>query len=327
MVPPRGHEGGDGAKRSTRPEPTLRIARPREERDGRVRPRSADRDQRRRTQSTSESFDAEMTVEPRRRAPLPGRDDLDEPTVTGVGREPRRGRRPARPAQAPARAARGARVRERQPDQAERAREARVRAAEAGQGAPRRAQGRTTRTRGIHLDEVAGGWVFRTSPQYAPFVRDLTKQRPVRLTRAQVETLAIIAYRQPITRPEIDDVRGVDSGPGAEAPARARPRAHPRQARRARAALHLRHDDAVPRVLRPQVAEGSADAPRVHRAHRRVARRPSRTSSARRRRTPRGAPRKRRHARRLEPRATAEAKPRAKKQSKATTRGAPCVRA
>ncbi|MDB4943984.1 MAG: Segregation and condensation protein [Labilithrix sp.] len=68
-------------------------------------------------------------------------------------------------------------------------------------------------TRGIHLDEVAGGYCFRTSPRYAPFVRDLTKQKPVRLTRAQVETLAIIAYRQPITRPEIDDVRGVDTGP------------------------------------------------------------------------------------------------------------------
>ncbi|MBX3220255.1 MAG: SMC-Scp complex subunit ScpB [Labilithrix sp.] len=68
-------------------------------------------------------------------------------------------------------------------------------------------------TRGIQLEEVAGGWVFRTSPEYAPFIRDLTKQRPVRLTRAQVETLAIIAYRQPVTRPEIDDVRGVDSGP------------------------------------------------------------------------------------------------------------------
>jgi segregation and condensation protein B len=68
-------------------------------------------------------------------------------------------------------------------------------------------------TRGMHLDEVAGGWCFRTSAQYAPFIRDLTKQKPVRLTRAQVETLAIIAYRQPITRPEVDDVRGVDSGP------------------------------------------------------------------------------------------------------------------
>lgn len=67
--------------------------------------------------------------------------------------------------------------------------------------------------RGIHLEEVAGGWVFRTSADYAPYIRDLTKQRPVRLSRAQVETLAIIAYRQPVTRPEIDDVRGVDSGP------------------------------------------------------------------------------------------------------------------
>lgn len=67
--------------------------------------------------------------------------------------------------------------------------------------------------RGIQLDEVAGGWIFRTSSAYAPFVRDLTKQKPVRLSRAQVETLAILAYRQPVTRPEIDDIRGVDSGP------------------------------------------------------------------------------------------------------------------
>lgn len=66
--------------------------------------------------------------------------------------------------------------------------------------------------RGIVLDEVAGGWQFRTNSTYAPFVRELTAQRPVRLTRAQVETLAMIAYRQPITRPEIDDIRGVDSG-------------------------------------------------------------------------------------------------------------------
>ena len=66
--------------------------------------------------------------------------------------------------------------------------------------------------RGIVLEEVAGGWLFRTNVQYAPFVRELTGGRPVRLTRAQLETLAIAAYRQPITRPEIDDIRGVDSG-------------------------------------------------------------------------------------------------------------------
>ncbi len=69
------------------------------------------------------------------------------------------------------------------------------------------------RSRGIQLDEVAGGWAFRTSAAYAPFVRDLATQKPVRLTRAQIETLAIVAYRQPITRPETDDIRGVDSGP------------------------------------------------------------------------------------------------------------------
>ncbi len=66
--------------------------------------------------------------------------------------------------------------------------------------------------RGIVLDEIAGGWLFRTNAQYAPFVRELTGGRPVRLSRAQLETLAIAAYRQPITRPEIDEIRGVDSG-------------------------------------------------------------------------------------------------------------------
>jgi len=66
--------------------------------------------------------------------------------------------------------------------------------------------------RGIVLDEIAGGWLFRTNVEYAPFVRELTSERPVRLTRAQVETLAIVAYRQPVTRPEIDEIRGVDSG-------------------------------------------------------------------------------------------------------------------
>src|SRR5262249_54887311 len=42
--------------------------------------------------------------------------------------------------------------------------------------------------------------------------REFTEQKAVRMSRAQIETLAIVAYRQPITRPEIDEVRGVDSG-------------------------------------------------------------------------------------------------------------------
>jgi segregation and condensation protein B len=66
--------------------------------------------------------------------------------------------------------------------------------------------------RGIELHEVAGGWQLRTAPENAPWVQRLLQQKPVRLSRAQIETLAIIAYRQPITRPEIDDIRGVDSG-------------------------------------------------------------------------------------------------------------------
>jgi segregation and condensation protein B len=66
--------------------------------------------------------------------------------------------------------------------------------------------------RGFRLDEIAGGFVFRTSPAYAPFVREQVAKKPVRMTRAQIETLAIVAYRQPVTRPEVDDVRGVDSG-------------------------------------------------------------------------------------------------------------------
>jgi len=65
--------------------------------------------------------------------------------------------------------------------------------------------------RGIVLHEVAGGYQFRTSPICSEWVQQLVAGRPVRLSRAQLETLAIIAYRQPITRPEIDDIRGVDS--------------------------------------------------------------------------------------------------------------------
>ena len=65
--------------------------------------------------------------------------------------------------------------------------------------------------RGLILQQVSGGYQFRTRTQFSPWVQQLIAGRPVRLSRAQLETLAIIAYRQPITRPEIDDIRGVDS--------------------------------------------------------------------------------------------------------------------
>ncbi len=67
-------------------------------------------------------------------------------------------------------------------------------------------------SRGFQLHQVAGGYQFRTNPDNAQWVQKLLAQKPVRLTRAQIETLAICAYRQPVTRPEIDEIRGVDSG-------------------------------------------------------------------------------------------------------------------
>jgi segregation and condensation protein B len=63
--------------------------------------------------------------------------------------------------------------------------------------------------RGLVLAEIAGGWQFRTAPANAPWVQKLLAGRPVRLSRPQLETLAIIAYRQPVTRGDIEDIRGV----------------------------------------------------------------------------------------------------------------------
>jgi segregation and condensation protein B len=65
---------------------------------------------------------------------------------------------------------------------------------------------------GIVLYEVAGAWQFRTDPHSSEYVRRYLRVKPQRLTRAAVETLAIIAYRQPVTRPELEEIRGVDCG-------------------------------------------------------------------------------------------------------------------
>lgn len=66
--------------------------------------------------------------------------------------------------------------------------------------------------RGVVLREVAGGFQLRTRPEYAPWVMQLRRSRHMNLSRAATETLAIIAYRQPVTRAEIEGLRGVDSG-------------------------------------------------------------------------------------------------------------------
>jgi len=66
--------------------------------------------------------------------------------------------------------------------------------------------------RGYFLQEVAGGYQYRTRPNYSMWVKKLKKIKPFRLTLSTMETLAIIAYNQPIIRAEIDKIRGVDSG-------------------------------------------------------------------------------------------------------------------
>ena len=63
--------------------------------------------------------------------------------------------------------------------------------------------------RGVELVEVAGGFRFQTKAAHAPALRVLRESRPPRYSRALLETLAIIAYRQPVTRGDIEDVRGV----------------------------------------------------------------------------------------------------------------------
>ena len=67
-------------------------------------------------------------------------------------------------------------------------------------------------TGGVALIDLGGRWQLRTEPQTGAYVRRLLQVKPLRLTRAALETLAIIAYRQPITRPEMEDLRGVDCG-------------------------------------------------------------------------------------------------------------------
>ena len=64
--------------------------------------------------------------------------------------------------------------------------------------------------RGIQLQEVAGGYQFRTARENAEWVRAVFRDKPARLGRAALETLAIIAYKQPVTRAEVEAVRGVD---------------------------------------------------------------------------------------------------------------------
>jgi segregation and condensation protein B len=63
--------------------------------------------------------------------------------------------------------------------------------------------------RGVELVQVASGWRFQSRPAMRPFLDRLHPEKPLKYTRAAMETLAIIAYRQPVTRGDMEDIRGV----------------------------------------------------------------------------------------------------------------------
>jgi len=65
---------------------------------------------------------------------------------------------------------------------------------------------------GLRLVEVAGGWQLRTLPRFARWCARARASKPVRMSRAALETLAVVAYEQPVTRAGIEQVRGVDPG-------------------------------------------------------------------------------------------------------------------
>ena len=66
--------------------------------------------------------------------------------------------------------------------------------------------------RGIILEEISKGFQFRTHPKNAAVIRDVFKLKPLKISKAALETLAIVAYRQPLTRAEAEQIRGVDCG-------------------------------------------------------------------------------------------------------------------
>lgn len=67
--------------------------------------------------------------------------------------------------------------------------------------------------RGVELIQLASGWRFQTRPEYQAYLDRLKQEKPPKYSRAVMETLAIIAYRQPVTRGDIEDIRGVAVSP------------------------------------------------------------------------------------------------------------------
>jgi len=67
------------------------------------------------------------------------------------------------------------------------------------------------RSRGFVLVKVAGGYQFRSLPNIAPWILEMRKMKPARLSRAALETLSIVAYNQPVTKSRVEQIRGVES--------------------------------------------------------------------------------------------------------------------
>ncbi len=68
-------------------------------------------------------------------------------------------------------------------------------------------------SRGIELAQLASGWRFQTRPEYQLYLDRIKNEKPPKYSRAVMETLAIIAYRQPVTRGDIEEIRGVTVSP------------------------------------------------------------------------------------------------------------------
>ena len=120
--------------------------------------------------------------------------------------------------------------------------------------------------RGIEVREVAGGYRLATKPEYHDAVRGFVKslKPPLKLSLQALETLAVVAYKQPVTAPEISEIRGVDSG--ARRPRRPdRPQAHHhRRPQTSHRPPHsVQNHQGFPRPLRPQGHQRAAQHRRV----------------------------------------------------------------
>ncbi len=109
-----------------------------------------------------------------------------------------------------------------------------------------------TAARSYRLVCVAGAWQFVTQPEFSPWLKALVgvKNRPPRLSQAALETLAIIAYRQPVTRAEVEQVRGVNVDGTMQTIAGTRAGGAERSRRSGRPSGALQHHAAVSGIFR-----------------------------------------------------------------------------